>query len=643
MIAITALLGIVLNAQLVASLPRIPLPKPAASAQRATVHQNRASAGRLINGTLRVELDVLESAWKPEASDDPEVPIFAFAEHGNTPLVPGPLVRVPQGTEILLTLRNRTDSALVIGGLRPGFNRTGDTVQIAAGATREVRYRLSAPGTYYYWGAFGGHTAGEREWKDSQLNGAIVVDAPGASTNDHILLLSEWYHPYEQNRAAEIVSVINGKGWPHTETITLKQGDSTRFRVINAIALHHPLHLHGFYYHIESKGDGTKDVVVPLRERHLSNTDLVEPGHTVTFSFVPTTPGNWLFHCHFAFHVDDDVTLSGSPRDLNATTAGSMPAMSHDANGGGGTAKHSMRGLVVGIKVTPSPTYVETSTANAREMHLFVQQHARRIAAGATAFGFVLQSGPNSPARDSVVLPGPVLELKRGQPVRIVVRNNLDEPTSIHWHGLEIESFPDGVPNWSGLGAKVYSQIAPSDSFVAAFTPPRSGTFPYHSHFDDRRQISSGMYGAVIVTDTPRDTTRDHLIIAGGGGPEVERKIESPFALVNGRQNPKALHLVAGVTHRLRIVSIHPDWRINFTLRNDSTVARWRALAKDGADLPPALKTLRPATIEMGPGQTADYEFLPTTPGVWRVEVRSVDPGWYIPLTIIVDAPVSKH
>ena len=639
MIAVTALLGIVLNAQLVASLPRIPLPKPAASATRAAVHQNRVSAGRLINGTLRVEVDVLESAWKPEAVDDPEVPILAFAEHGNAPLVPGPLVRVPQGTEIVLILRNRTDSALVIGGLRPGFKRTDDTVQLSAGTMREVRYRLNVPGSYYYWGAFGGHTAAEREWKDSQLNGAIVVDAPGASTNDHILLLSEWYHPYEQNRAAEIVSVINGKGWPHTETITLKQGDSTRFRVINTIALHHPLHLHGFYYQIESKGDGTKDVVVPLRDRHLSNTDLIDPGHTVTFSFLPTTPGNWLFHCHFAFHADDDVTLSGSPRDSTATTTASMPAMKHENNGSHGSATHSMRGLVVGIKVTPALTYVQATMANAREMHLFVQQHARRIAAGATALGFALQSGPNAPARDSVVLPGPVLELKRGQPVRIVVRNNLDEPTSIHWHGLEIESFPDGVPNWSGLGAKVYGQIAPNDSFVAAFTPPRSGTFPYHSHFDDRRQISSGMYGAVIVTDTPRDTTRDHLIIAGGGGPEVERKLESPFALVNGRQNPAPLHLVAGVTHRLRIVSIHPDWRINFTMRNDSTVARWRALAKDGADLPAALRTVRPATVEMGPGQTADYEFSPTKPSVWRVEVRSVDPGWYIPLTIIVDAP----
>ena len=80
--------------------------------------------------------------------------------------------------------------------------------------------------------------------------------------------------------------------------------------------------------------------------------------------------------------------------------------------------------------------------------------------------------------------------------------------------------------------------IAPNDSFVAEFTPPRSGTFPYHSHLNERHQINSGMYGAIIVTDKPRDLTRDHLIVAGGGGPELMSKIESPFALVNGRRFP---------------------------------------------------------------------------------------------------------
>jgi FtsP/CotA-like multicopper oxidase with cupredoxin domain len=144
------------------------------------------------------------------------------------------------------------------------------------------------------------------------------------------------------------------------------------------------------------------------------------------------------------------------------------------------------------------------------------------------------------------------------------------------------------------------------------------------------------MYGAIIVSDKPRDLTRDHLVVAGGGGPEVFAKIESPYALVNGRRSPRPLRLTAGEVHRLRIISIHPDWRIAFTLRNDSTVARWRAVAKDGADLPPAQATERNAHIEMGPGETADFEFVARTPGEWRMEVKSVEPGWYIPLPVIV-------
>ena len=549
-------------------------------------------------------------------------------------------MRVPQGTVVVLTLRNRSDSALVIGDLRPGVGGDADTLQIAPGAMRELRYSLDVPGTYAYWGAFAGTSVADRYWKDSQLNGAIVVDAPGAAIGDHILVLSEWFLDYDNGRPFEVVSVINGHGWPHSETMTLRQGDSTRFRVINASSLHHPLHLHGFFYQIEANGTGRVETVVPRTAQHLSNTDLIKPFGTVTFSFLPSTPGNWLFHCHFAFHADENASVVGSPSDADGgAAAASAPHDAHAAGSARGSAAgHSMRGLVVGIKVTPAPGYVEPFAANARELRLFVQQHARRLATGATAFGFALQSGTMAPAKDSVVLPGPVLELRKGEPVRIVVRNNLSEPTSIHWHGLEIESFPDGVPNWSGLGDRVYTQIAPNDTFVAAFTPPRSGTYPYHSHFNDRHQISRGMYGAVIVSDGPRDLAHDHLVVVGGGGPDLEKHIESPFALVNGRKVPAPLRLAVGESHRLRIVSIHPDWRIAFTLKTDSTVARWRAIAKDGADLPIAIATERPAYIEMGPGQTADFEFTPTQPGVWRLEVKSVDPGWYIPLTVIVEA-----
>ena len=116
---------------------------------------------------------------------------------------------------------------------------------------------------------------------------------------------------------------------------------------------------------------------------------------------------------------------------------------------------------------------------------------------GQTAYGFLVQTGDVVPARDSVQLPGPTLELKRGQPVRMVVHNNLDEPSGVHWHGLEIESFPDGVPGFSGIGDRIMPPIPPGETFVAEFTPPRSGTFPYLSHLHEMRQIGSGMYGAL--------------------------------------------------------------------------------------------------------------------------------------------------
>jgi FtsP/CotA-like multicopper oxidase with cupredoxin domain len=297
-----------------------------------------------------------------------------------------------------------------------------------------------------------------------------------------------------------------------------------------------------------------------------------------------------------------------------------------------------MRGLVIAITVTPKGDHVAPSMDGARTMHLYVQQQPNRLLGGFPAIGFILQRGDTVPPRNRVQIPGPPLELERGKPVRIVVHNTMDVPTSVHWHGLEIESYPDGVPHWSGLGNKIYGEIAPRDSFIAEFVPPRSGTYPYHSHLDDRAQILSGMYGAILVTDKPRDLAHDHLIVTGGGGPRVEEKNETPYAFVNGSRGPAPLRLTAGETHRLRFVSIHPDWAVSFTMRSDSAVVRWRPIAKDGADLPSALRAPRLARMVMGPGETADFEFRPPAPGRYVIDVASDGGGWLIPLEVIVEA-----
>jgi hypothetical protein len=160
------------------------------------------------------------------------------------------------------------------------------------------------------------------------------------------------------------------------------------------------------------------------------------------------------------------------------------------------------------------------------------------------------------------------------------VKNNLEEQSGVHWHGLEIESFPDGVADFSGIGDKIMPPIPPGGMFAAEFTPPRTGTFPYHSHLHEMRQISSGMYGAIVVTDTPRDTTRDHVIVAGGGGLPIFYKQGPSTLLVNGSATPDPIRMTVGDTNRLRIVSIHADEVLTFRF---GTQVTGRAMDADRA------------------------------------------------------------
>ena len=616
---------------------RLPLPRPAIGAQIASVNQNLVAAGRRSHDTLTLALDVVEAAYQPEGAEDPVVRILALAERGKAPEVPGPLLRAPAGTTLRLSLRNRSDSALMFSGFRPALKAEDDTLQLAAGATRDITVRLDAVGTFAYWGVLKGLTRfAQRDWLDSQLSGAIVVDPAGAPPpRDRVFVVTEWFHGYP-DRPFESALVFNGKAWPHNAQITLVQGDSVHWRFVNLAGIEHPLHLHGFYYRVERRGGERGDSAIAPSDQFLQNMQTLPIGGTMSIAWVPTTPGNWVFHCHFASHVGEAVSLHGSPDAHTVQLAGHPSAAEPSVHGG-----HTMRGLVIGLHVTPAPGYKEPVVTERRTIRLFAQKKAIGPLAGwQTAYGFVMQRGDSAPARDSVQIPAPVLELRRGQPVRLLVKNTMDEYTGVHWHGLEIESFPDGVPNYSGMGAHIMPPIAPGDSFAAEFTPPRSGTFPYHSHLNELRQIGSGMYGAIVVTDAPRDTTRDHVILAGGGGVPMFHKLGPTFLLVNGRAFPRPIHMTVGDTNRLRIVSIHSDEILDFRLANDSAVAHWTPLARDGADLPPALQGPALAKIEMGPGQTADFLYVPDRPGALTLEVwiGSSSIGTRVALPIVVDA-----
>jgi len=57
--------------------------------------------------------------------------------------------------------------------------------------------------------------------------------------------------------------------------------------------------------------------------------------------------------------------------------------------------------------------------------------------------------------------------------------------------------------------------IEPGASFVVRFTPPRTGTFIYHTHLDDIRQLSSGLYGSIIVLEPGQslDAEKDRIML----------------------------------------------------------------------------------------------------------------------------------
>ena len=599
---------------------RLPLPRPRPHAPIAQVNDNRAPAGTRVGRTLTLSLDIVEAAYQPEGERDPIVRILAFAEAGKAPQVPAPLIRAPLGTTVQLTVHNRTDSALTLSGLRRSVPAAQDTLRITPGATREISFRLDRVGNFFYWAMLDGLSSyADRYWLDAQLTGAIVVDAddtPPDPAHERVWLITEWFLQPPGVRTFESALTFNGKAWPYNERLTFPQGDSVHFRIINAAAVEHPLHLHGFYFRIERHGGERADTAVPAAVQPLQNMRLIPIGGSFSLAFRPTTPGNWVFHCHFASHVGDDVSLHGDADGQMAPNAMDHDMPEHDKPGG-----HTMRGLVIGMHITPAPGYTAASPANRRTLNLLIQRRPNGLVGGQTAYGFVLQKGAEVPARDSVEIPGPVLELKRGEPVRILVKNNLEEPSGVHWHGLEIESYPDGVANFSGIGDKIMPPIPPGKTFAAEFTPPRSGTFPYHSHLHELRQIGSGMYGAIIVSDAPRDTTRDHLIVAGGGGVPVFRKEAPTFLLVNGSVSPSPVVMTVGDTNRLRIVSIHSDEVLDFRFGTEASAATWTPLARDGADLPPALRMPRPAVVRMGPGETADFTYVPSQPGRMQLEV----------------------
>jgi FtsP/CotA-like multicopper oxidase with cupredoxin domain len=101
-------------------------------------------------------------------------------------------------------------------------------------------------------------------------------------------------------------------------------------------------------------------------------------------------------------------------------------------------------------------------------------------------------------------VPGPEIRVRQGEHLRITVENQLQEETTLHWHGVRVPNAMDGVPHLT------QQPIAPGETFVYEFDVADAGTYWYHSHQRSFEQVGRGLYGPLIVEERePVQVDRD--------------------------------------------------------------------------------------------------------------------------------------
>ena len=161
-------------------------------------------------------------------------------------------------------------------------------------------------------------------------------------------------------------------------------------------------------------------------------------------------------------------------------------------------------------------------------------------------------------------IPGPVIKANKGEKLVIKVKNNLSEPTVVHWHGIQLPASMDGTDD-------AQRPIQPGEEFEYKFVVPDAGTFWYHSHQNETVQMERGMYGALIVeektnivVDAEKIFMIDDMKLTADNefkkGNVFQRWFErhdgreGDTLLINGEEN-SVIEMNAGQTERWRFIN----------------------------------------------------------------------------------------
>jgi FtsP/CotA-like multicopper oxidase with cupredoxin domain len=233
-------------------------------------------------------------------------------------------------------------------------------------------------------------------------------------------------------------------------------------------------------------------------------------------------------------------------------------------------------------------------------------------------------------------VPGPMIRVTEGDQVRIIVKNELPDATTIHWHGVEVPNAMDGVPGVT------QDPIEPGETFTYEFTAKPAGTFMYHSHFEGDIQVSAGLFAPFIID--PKDPQAnppavDKVLMISEWlkkdgqtyAPMPMSGMEPNYFTINGKAFPatETITVKKGERVRLRLIGIgqfiHPMHLHGFP---------FKIVATDGHSVPEAAQ-LTKDTVSVAPGERYDIEFVATETGEWMLHCHilhhttneNVEPG----------------
>lgn len=285
-------------------------------------------------------------------------------------------------------------------------------------------------------------------------------------------------------------------------------------------------------------------------------------------------------------------------------------------------------------------------TLTAKESHLMVNETNMR-----TAMTF------------NGTVPGPQIRVKLGDEVEITLKNELDEPTTIHWHGLPVPNNMDGIPGVT------MNAVQPGKSFTYKFKATVPGTYWYHSHQEGVVQVDKGLYGSFIVEDPKeKKADRDYTIVldewmedgemdhssvnmstmdmgsmdhsnmgsmnhskmnmgSTGTGRMMSDAEMMPMMYTiftaNGKSGSsiESLTVKEGETVRIRLINAgflsHPLYLQGH---------EFKIISSDGQPInnPPLVSG---QLLNIAPGERYDIEFVADNPGVWLLGEQSKNPG----------------